>query len=92
MVPTEEETRDLDLAWLEDALEADPENFAVWTSKGALAESQGLEDEALEYYERALSINPDYREARVRRGSILLRRGETEEALEDIGLALDDRA
>ncbi len=70
------------------ATEIKPDYFRAWTNKGLIIEKidvlEGAEKEAtaLEYYDRALAINPDDALTLVNKGSLLGELGKKEEALE----------
>ena len=64
-----------------DMIQHDPEAYAAYASRGAIAFEEGDIAGALKDEEQALLINPDYPMARRNRGIALLKIGRTTEAL-----------
>jgi tetratricopeptide (TPR) repeat protein len=63
------------------ALNADPRAFQAAYNAGVIAERQGQDAQADTYYQRALSIQPDYELAVVARARLLVRQRRTNEAV-----------
>lgn len=63
------------------ALKKDPDAYQALYNLGVLADRQGNEKVAIEYYRRALAILPDYEPAARGISTILLRRGQAQEAV-----------
>ena len=67
----------------------DSEHHLVLKLQGELATARGDEDAALDYYSRAIAVNPQNFPARQRRAAILLSRGEYAASEQDIDFVLE---
>jgi tetratricopeptide (TPR) repeat protein len=74
------------LGYLLDAVEDNPQ---LWNNYGAVIEAQGRDDDALEAYERAISINEEYFPALYSKGRILQKKGLMDAARPILEKALD---
>jgi tetratricopeptide (TPR) repeat protein len=70
------------------ALDTDPENVLAYYNRGQVLQSASQED-ALKDFNRALAINPDFKEVYVARGYLLLRINNRKLALPDFKKACD---
>lgn len=68
-------------ASFQQAVRKDPEAYQALYNLGVLADRQGNEKVAMDYYRRALAILPDYDLAARGISTILLRRGQAQEAV-----------
>ncbi|MGB8332552.1 MAG: tetratricopeptide repeat protein [Polyangiales bacterium] len=68
-------------ASFEQALQRDPAAYAALYNLGVLADRAGREDDAIQYYRRALQILPDYEPAVRGISTIQIRRGQVQAAV-----------
>jgi tetratricopeptide (TPR) repeat protein len=71
------------------ALSFDPRNFVGWTLLGELHSLNGRPEAALEAYNRAIEIRPNWSIAYLDRGSLYQEKGQLEQAREDIDRAVN---
>jgi predicted Zn-dependent protease len=83
-----DEVRARTLSALQDCLELDSRNVEVLTALGDIHARSGVADRAEEMYRRALAIDPDDGDVRVRLGALLLERGRVGEAHREAERAL----
>jgi tetratricopeptide (TPR) repeat protein len=74
------------LGCLLDAVEDNPQ---LWNNYGAVLEAQGNDDDAMEAYEKAISIDDEYYPALYSKGRILQKKGLMDEARPILERALD---
>jgi putative PEP-CTERM system TPR-repeat lipoprotein len=67
-----------------DALDTGPEDAGAWNILASINHARGKATEALEAYERALTLNPVHRDARVSRAALLVDLRRDEEARVDL--------
>jgi tetratricopeptide (TPR) repeat protein len=58
------------MAYLEKAIEKDPENFSYYFAIGTLYEKKENYDKAIDYYQQTLDIKPDYFDAQYNMGAV----------------------
>ena len=58
-----------------------PEAFVVWNILGASTAQIGKHDEAIEFYNKSISLKPDYAEAYYNMGNVLKDQGKLDEAI-----------
>lgn len=75
-------------SYLSQILEQFPENPAIWSNRGNVRTSQNKLEEALEDYERAISLAPEVPDVYINRGVALEGLGRWEEAIADYNRAL----
>ena len=69
-------------ALLQHALDVTEGNFMARLNLGLALSKQGKVDEAIEHYNEAVAIRPDWPEAYYNLGTMLAKRGDTDEAIE----------
>jgi tetratricopeptide (TPR) repeat protein len=74
------------LSYLLDAIDDNPQ---LWNNLGAVMEAQGKDDQAMEAYEKAISLDEEYYPALYSKGRILQKHGLMDEARPILEKALD---
>ncbi|XP_007551430.1 dnaJ homolog subfamily C member 3b [Poecilia latipinna] len=70
------------------AVEGDSENYLTYYKRAAVFLAMGRSKSALPDLTRAIQLKPDFLPARLQRGNILLKQGNTQEAREDFRMVL----
>lgn len=74
------------------AVEGDSENYLTYYKRAAVFLAMGRSKSALPDLTRAIQLKPDFLPARLQRGNILLKQGNTREAREDFRMVLQRSA
>ncbi|KAM4713787.1 dnaJ homolog subfamily C member 3b isoform 1-T3 [Anableps anableps] len=74
------------------AVEGDSENYLTYYKRAAVFLAMGRSKSALPDLTRAIQLKPDFLPARLQRGNILLKQGNTQEAREDFKMVLQRSA
>lgn len=66
----------------DDHLEKEKDNPVIWYGKGLISLLTKELDEALQFFEKAISFKPDFKDALFEKGVALHKKGRTKEAME----------